>query len=134
MTALNFCVTKKIDEDPMLIAAKEKKEDGSDNAANLQKLTELKDKADMFVYGAPDSFIQAFTSTAGVDCRKSASLSESQSNILYMVDSSRKSISGVDEDEEGADMLIFQQMLYNQYKALSVMAEVLDKLINETAV
>lgn len=134
MTALNFCVTKEVMDDPTLIAAKENAEDGSDNAVNLQKLTELKDKADMFVYGAPDSFIQAFTSTVGVDCSKSVALSESQSNLLYMVDSSRKSISGVDEDEEGADLLVFQQMLYNQYKVLSVMAEVLDKLINETAV
>ena len=134
MTALNFCVSAKMVEDPTLIAAKDTAEAGSDNAVNLQKLTELKDKADMFVYGAPDSFIQAFTSTVGVDCRKSESLAESQSNLLYMVDSSRKAISGVDEDEEGADLLLFQQMLYNQYKALSVMAEVIDKLINETAV
>lgn len=134
MTALNFCVTKKMVEDPTWIAAKDSAVAGSDNAVNLQKLSELADKADMFIYGAPDSFIQAFTSTVGVDCRKSISLAESQSNLLYMVDSSRKSISGVDEDEEGADLLLFQQMLYNQYKALSVMAEVLDKLINETAV
>lgn len=134
MTALNFCVTQKMVEDPTWIAAKDSAEAGVDNAVNLQKLSELKDKADMFVYGAPDSFIQAFTSTVGVDCRKSISLAESQSNLLYMVDSSRKSISGVDEDEEGADLLLFQQMLYNQYKALSVMAEVIDKLINETGV
>lgn len=134
MTIMNFGVTRAIDEDPTLIAAKGDIADGSDNADNLQKLTELKDDADMFVYGAPDSFIQAFTSTVGVDCRKSTSLAESQSNLLYMVDSSRKSISGVDEDEEGADLLIFRQMLYNQYKVLSVMTEVLDKLINETAV
>lgn len=134
MTALNFCITKEVVEDPTLIAAKDSAEAGNDNAVNLQKLSELKDKADMFIYGAPDSFIQAFTSTVGVDCRKSISLAESQSNLLYMVDSSRKAISGVDEDEEGADLLLFQQMLYNQYKALSVMAEVIDKLINETAV
>lgn len=134
MTALNFCVTKEMVEDPTLIAAKADRMDGNDNAVNLQKLSELKDKADMFIYGAPDSFIQAFTSTVGVDCHKSISLAESQSNLLYMVDSSRKSISGVDEDEEGEDLLLFQQMLYNQYKALSVMAEVIDKLINETAV
>lgn len=134
MTALNFCVTQKMVEDPTWIAAKDDATAGNDNAVNLQKLTELKDKADMFIYGAPDSFIQAFTSTVGVDCRKSISLAESQSNLLYMVDSSRKAISGVDEDEEGADLLLFQQMLYNQYKALSVMAEVIDRLINETGV
>ena len=43
-------------------------------------------------------------------------------------------MSGVDEDEEAEDLMVFQQMLMNQYKVLSVMNEVLDKLINGTAV
>ena len=44
------------------------------------------------------------------------------------------SVSGVDEDEEGSDMIVFQNMLFNQYKMLNVLNEVLDKLINETGV
>lgn len=134
MTALNFCVSKSVSDDPSLIAAKGAKEDGNDNADNLQKLSALKDDADMFIYGSPDAFIRTITSTVGVDSSKSASLAESQSDLLYLVDTSRKSISGVDEDEEGSNMLIFQQMLRNQYKALSVLSEVIDRLINETAV
>lgn len=134
MTALNFCVTKEVRDDPSLIAAKGAKEDGSDNADNAQKLSELKNDSSMFIYGSPDAFIQSITSTVGVDSSKSVSLAESQSDLLYLVDTSRKSISGVDEDEEGSNMLIFQQMLRNQYKALSVLSEVIDRLINETAV
>lgn len=138
MTALNFSVTKKLHDNPDLIAAKGRLEDGgslgSDNADNLQKLTELKDKADMFVYGAPDKFIQAMTATLGVDAQKSITLAKSQSDLLYSIDINRQSVSGVDEDEEGANMIIFQQMLRNQYKVLSVMNEVLDKLINQTAI
>lgn len=134
MTALNFCVSRSVSDNPELIAAKGAKEDGNDNADNLQKLSALKSDADMFIYGSPDAFIQTITSTVGVDSSKSSSLAESQSDLLYLVDTSRKSISGVDEDEEGSNMLIFQQMLRNQYKALSVLSEVIDRLINETAV
>lgn len=43
-------------------------------------------------------------------------------------------MSGADEDEETHDLITYQQMLFNQYKVLSVMNEVLDKLINQTAV
>lgn len=134
MTALNACVSREMSDNPSKIAAKGSKEDGNDNADNLQKMSELKSDSDMFIYGSPDAFIQTFTSTVGVDCSKCISLAESQSDLLYLVDTSRSSISGVDEDEEGSNMLVFQQMLRNQYKALSVLSEMIDRLINETAV
>lgn len=134
MTALNFSVTKEVMEDPSKIACKEMSADGSsvgnDNAGNMQKITELKDDGQMFVHGEPDAFLQSMTSSLGVNAKKAISLSESQSNLLYAIDTNRKSISGVDEDEEGNDLLTFRAMLQNQYKVLSVMNEVLDKLIN----
>lgn len=88
----------------------------------------------MFVHGAPDDFIRSLTASLGVNGRKAISLAESQSNLLYAIDTNRKSVSGVDEDEEGANMIIFNHMLTCQYKVLSVLNEVLDKLINGTAV
>ena len=54
---------------------------------------------------------------------------------MYAIDTNRKSVSGVDEDEEGSDMIVFQNYaFFNQYKMLNVLNEVLDKLINETGV
>ena len=88
----------------------------------------------MFVHGAPDSFIQSLTAVLGVDAKKADTMEKSQSNLLYAIDTNRKSVSGVDEDEEGSDMIVFQNMLFNQYKMLNVLNEVLDKLINETGV
>ena len=71
------------------------------------------------------------TSALGVNASKASTLEKSESNLLYSIDTNRKSVSGVDEDEEGSDMIVFQNMLQNQYKVISVMNEVLDKLINE---
>ena len=88
----------------------------------------------MFVHGTPDSFIQSLTALLGVDAKKADTMEKSQSNLLYAIDTNRKSVSGVDEDEEGSDMIVFQNMLFNQYKMLNVLNEVLDKLINETGV
>ena len=69
-----------------------------------------------------------------IDHEKADTMEKSQSNLLYAIDTNRKSVSGVDEDEEGSDMIVFQNMLFNQYKMLNVLNEVLDKLINETGV
>lgn len=138
MTALNFGVTKGFAEDPGKLACKMKdapdEKVGNDNGDNLQRLTELKDDSKMFVHGAPDSFLQSMTALLGVDSQKANTMEENQSNLVYAIDTNRKSVSGVDEDEEGSDLITFQNMLFNQYKVLSVLNEVLDKLINQTGV
>ena len=138
MTALNFSVTRAVADDPGLLACKAKENPGdnvgNDNGGNLQRLTEIKDNSKMFVHGAPDSFIQSMTALLGVDSQKAITMEKNQSNLLYAIDTNRKSVSGVDEDEEGSDLITFQNMLMNQYKVLNVLNEVLDKLINETGV
>ncbi len=134
MTAMNFCVTDKVIRDPQLLACNEASLPGVSENLNLQKLANLKDNSDMFLHGAPDSFLQSFTADVGVDAKKAATLEASQKNIRDAVSIQRQSISGADEDEEGEDLITFQNMLFNQYKVLSVMNEVLDKLINGTAV
>lgn len=134
MTALNFTVTKEVLEDSNKIACKANGNGssvGNDNGDNIQKLSKLKDDSQMFVHGEPDAFLQSMTSALGVNASKASTLEKSESNLLYSIDTNRKSVSGVDEDEEGSDMIVFQNMLKNQYKVISVMNEVLDKLINE---
>ncbi len=156
MTATNFKVSDEMVKEPSKLAAKAVMqahdadgnliyEDaaktipkyvsiGNDNWENVQKLSELKDDSSMFLHGAPDSFIQSLASSMGVECSKAEHLSKSQENLLLAIDQNRKSVSGVDEDEEAEDLMVFQQMLFNQYKVLSVMNQVLDKLINGTAI
>lgn len=147
MNAANYKVTDEMIKDPSKLACKAVVQTGvdasgkpiyssigSDNWENVQKLSELKDDSTMFLHGAPDSFIQSLASSMGVECSRSEHLSASQHNLLLSIDQNRQSVSGVDEDEEAENLMVFQQMLYNQYKVLSVMNQVLDKLINGTAV
>lgn len=134
MTALNICVTKSVSEDPRLLAFNSVSLPGESENLNLQKLANLKDDSSMFLHGAPDSFLQSFTADVGVDCKKALTLEASQKNIRDAVEIQRQSVSGADEDEETESLVTYQNMLFNQYKVLSVMDEVLDKLINQTAV
>ena len=134
MTALNFEVSDAVSRDPRLIACNSQELPGKSENLNLKKLSDLKDDSKMFLHGAPDSFLQSLTADVGVDGQKATSLEASQKNIRDAVDIQRQSVSGVDEDEETEGLMTYQQMLFNQYKVLAVMNEVLDKLINQTAV
>ncbi len=135
MTAMNICITDAVMEDSGLLAF-----NGPDDTLaesqnlNLQKLANLKDASKMFLHGAPDSFLQSLTADVGVDCEKALLLESGQKDVRDSVELQRQAMSGADEDEETHDLITYQQMLFNQYKVLSVMNEVLDKLINQTAV
>ncbi len=134
MTAVNICVTKDLQWDENLFACNEACLPGQSENKNILKLSGLKDDSKMFLHGAPDSFLQSFTADISVDCQKAFTLRDSQKNIRDAVDLQRQSVSGADEDEETENVLVFQRMIFNQYKVLSVMNEVIDKLINGTAV
>lgn len=134
MTALNVCVTKEMLENENLFACNSKYLPGESENLNILKLADLKDDTSMFLHGKPTEFLQSFTADISVDCQKAISLRDGQLDIRDMVDLRRRSESGPDEDEEMENVLVFQRMIFNQYKVLSVMNEVLDKLINGTAV
>ena len=55
-------------------------------------------------------------------------------NLQTAVNNQRTSVSGVDEDEEALNLIKFQNAYNLASKVISVMAEMYDKLINETGV
>jgi flagellar hook-associated protein 1 FlgK len=134
MTGLNFAVNKEILDDPGKIACMREPNIGVGNNDNLKKLIDLRDDNGVFDEGTPDAFLHTLISSVGIDCKQAENLSKSQDNILIAIDNRRVSISGVDKDEEAANLVQFQNLLYSQYKVLSIMNQVLDKLINGTAV
>ncbi len=85
----------------------------------------------MFKQGDPVSFLQVLTGTIGVDSKKMIDCAKNAQNITESVDNRRLAVSGVDEDEEGQMLVEVQNLLNIQYRVVSVMNEVLNKLINE---
>lgn len=135
MTAMNVCITDAVMQDSGLLAFNGAETTLAESQnLNLQRLANLKDDSKMFLHGAPDSFLQSLTADVGVDCEKALLLESGQKDVRDSVELQRQAISGADEDDETHDLITYQKMLYNQYKVLSVMNQVLDKLINQTAV
>ena len=150
MTASNVSIDSKILKNGNLLAASDspggivKDEAGNvilddkgkavSNGKNLEKISALRYNKTMFKEGEPANFLKVLNATVGIDGRKSINNSDNAKNIRDSIDGRRLSKAGVDEDEEGQNLIICQNLLNYQYKVLSVMNQVLDKLINGTAV
>lgn len=134
MSALNCKIDSKVVKDGSLLALSDTEGGGVSNGLNLANMSALSSDKTMFRQGQPASFLQVMTSTIGVDGKKASTSMENAKDIRNAVENRRLSTAGVDEDEEGQNLIVCQNLLNYQYKVLSVMNEVLDKLINGTAV
>lgn len=130
ITSANFSVNKKILQNPNLFATTSDLANGVENNDIVSELIGLKEKVSMFKQGKPAEFIQTLFDEIGVDTQKAKNFALSQQNILNSITNQRLSVSGVDEDEEAMSLVKFQHAYNLSAKVISVMDEVLDKLIN----
>lgn len=136
VTAARFQANKDVVKDGRLIAAAKYSQDktGISESGNLDKLVALQNDQNIFKQGTPTAFLQIMTATVGVDSNKIVAATTNSENIQKAIENRRLSVMGVDEDEEGQNLIITQNLLNVQYRVISVMNEVLDKLINQTGV
>lgn len=136
VTAARFQANKDVIKDGRLIAAAKYSQDktGISESGNLDKLVALQNDQNIFKQGTPTAFLQIMTATVGVDSNKIVAATTNSENIQKAIENRRLSVMGVDEDEEGQNLIITQNLLNVQYRVISVMNEVLDKLINQTGV
>lgn len=133
MTAANFSVNKDVMNDVSLFATSTDyvKTDSCDIVDELKKLQSEKtvyrgDKA--------ESFLETIISNVSVDTEKAETYNKLYSNLEQTIANQRTSVSGVDEDEEALNLVKFQFSYNMASKIISVMNQMLDKLINDTGV
>lgn len=141
MTADSFSASRDMVKDGKLLAASARDplgdttgnvdQSGQEEAENLLILASIQSDKTMFKQGNPIEFIQSITTTVGVDSQKMINSAKNAENINAAVDTRRLSTAGVDEDEEGQMLIEVRNLLNIQYRVVSVMNEVLNKLINE---
>ncbi len=134
MTSLSAVVSSLLMSDSKMLACSTVPSGGVERGDNLENMTALREDVTMFKQGQPASFLASVVATVGVDGLKLVSSEKNSKNIMDAVDNRRLSKSGVDEDEEGQNLVEYQSLLHYQYRVISVMNEVLDKLINGTGV
>ncbi len=130
LIAKNFCITDEVYYNPSKLVTTKDIAEGVGNNDLMEKLIALKDDNSMFKQGKPAQFFQTLVAEIGIDTKKTANFSENQKDILAAVDNQRLSISGVDTEEEAMNLIRYQNAYSLSAKAISVMDECFDKLIN----
>lgn len=134
MTALGCSTSSLLMGDSQRLACNARGGEGVSEGGNLIKMLTIREDHTMFKQGTASSFVSVMVTTVGVDGEKLESSSKNALDITNAADQRRLSKSGVDEDEEGQNLIEYRMLLNYQYRVLSVMNEVLNKLINETAI
>ncbi|MCH5333504.1 MAG: flagellar hook-associated protein FlgK [Agathobacter sp.] len=99
-----------------------------------KELLTLQKDVKMFRGDSAESFLETLLSDITVDVNKVEIHARNYTNLCSTIENQRVSVSGVDEDEEGANLIRFQHAYNLASKMISVMAEIYDKLINQTGV
>ena len=130
ITCKNFTISDDILEDPNKVACSTHIDNGVSNTDILKQLVDLKSDTTMFKQGTPDMFLQKLTTDSATDAKMSTTFTNSQKNILSVIDSQRMSVSSVDQDEESMDLVKFQNAYNLSSKVIQTMNEIYDTLIN----
>lgn len=136
LTAGNFCASNLCVKQPEKLATQvlQVPESGVDDYNLIEELAKLKSDTVIFRGGSADGFLKCMISDVSVDAQKAEIFENNFLNIQSQLETQRMSVSGVDEDEEALDLIKFQNAYNLSSKMISVMAEIYDKLIEETGV
>ncbi len=136
LTAGNFNVEKSIQNDASTLATHTGEVDGKakyDIIDNLKDLSTNKDKMTFRGCNA-QSFLICLMGDSGLNAQSANSFQEIYANIEESIANSRFSVSGVDSDEEAANMIKFQNAYNLASKMISILNDCYDKLITQTGV
>lgn len=133
MTAKNFSVNKDIMNDVSLFATTTDPVN-PDSYDIVDELKKLQSETTVYRGDKASTFLETIISNVSVDTEKAEAYTELYMNLELTISNQRTSVSGVDEDEEGLNLIKFQNAYNMASKVISVMSEMLDKLINETGV
>ena len=131
VTAGNITVNQKMLNDLSQLPVSYDVSRGDENSDMAKDMYALKDKVTI-KSGTFWDFLSSIVSEIGVDTMRAETFNSNYKNIKGAVETQRTSVSGVDEDEEGIDLVKFQHAYDLSSKVISVMNQIYSKLIEET--
>ncbi len=134
LQARNAAVQAETLKNPRRLSTASEIVNGEDKYDIGEELLKLQDDVNMFRGDTAGKFLETMLSDVSVDVEKNRIYGENYSNLEVAIGNQRTSISGVDEDEEGLNLIKFQHAYEMASKVISVLNEIYNKLINETGV
>ena len=103
-------------------------------AGIIDMMLQLESKTQIYRGAGGDQFLRYIISDITVDAQEAEILAANYGDIGSIVDTYRMSVSSVDEDEEGMDLIKFQNAYNLASKIISTMNQMYDRLITQTGV
>ncbi|RRD94370.1 flagellar hook-associated protein FlgK [Clostridiales bacterium COT073_COT-073] len=100
------------------------------DTALLQDLISLRQNTHFFDRGTPDNFVQAYMGELGIDKAQAESFKKGSQDLIRLVEKQRMSVSGVNRDEEIAEMTAYLHVYQYSAKAMSVFDQIYETTIN----
>ncbi len=136
-TASNFQVNSVLINNPKLLAAAKKNtnsDGGISNNGIILDIMSMKDYPSLFREGKIGDYVAGITLEMGIDSKQANNFSLNYKSVVTTIDNQRKSVSGVDTNEEGVDMVRFQQLFVASSKLINVINNIYETLINQVGV
>ena len=134
MTAFNIKVNDLSLKDPRYFATAEDITNGDAAYDLVDDMMALQKDVTMYRGDNASAFLETLLSDIAVDTEKTKIFYKNYFNMESVIANQRMSVSGVDEDEEALNLVKFQNAYNLNAKVISVLAQIYDKLINETGV
>ena len=136
LTGGNFAVENSVENDPRTFATHTVEWDGESKYDSVSELLDLSTNLDKMRFRGCDarSFLTCLMGDAALNANSASSFSAVYGSIEESIQNSRYSISGVDTDEEAANMIKFKSAYNLASKMISVLNECYERLILETGV
>lgn len=138
MGANTIAVNQALIDDNSLLATTKKVEidgkyyvKGEAESSLIDDMLKVKDEKN-FNGGTGSYFLESIVAAISIDSSKATNFLKNFKNISNSIDNQRLSVMGVDSDEEAMDLLRYQQAYNLSAKAMSILQQVYDKLINGT--
>ena len=100
----------------------------------VDELKKLQSQTTVYRGDKAESFLETIISNVSVDTEKAETNNKLYQNLEQTISNQRTSVSGVDEDEEALNLIKYQNAYNMASKVISIMSQMLEKLINDTGV
>ncbi len=136
LTASNAIVNTSMTKDVNKFVTHTNWSDGQDSQDIAEQMMTVRtDKSKMTFRGCTSQeFLQCITADIALNTSAAVTFEQNYTDINNAVENQRKSVSGVDNDEEALNLVKFREAYNLAAKMMSVMQEIYDKLINGTGV
>ena len=133
LTAGNYSVNKDVMNNVSLFATATDYVE-TDACDIVDELKKLQSQTTVYRGDKAESFLETIISNVSVDTEKAETNNKLYQNLEQTISNQRTSVSGVDEDEEALNLIKYQNAYNMASKVISIMSQMLEKLINDTGV